>query len=229
MEWSGPAIFLTYKEFGVHHRVLEVFGPRGRVRGLVRLGKRPPAWLSYKGKLLQVRWCARLSEQLGTFYVEPLDIAPVPYGQPFSEQVGRMLILTLLRQCPENHPYPHLLSQTCATLVQCLEPSVYARWELNFLSHVGFGLDLSRCALTGHSGPLAYVSPNTGRAVTAQAGQPWAHKLLPIPPFLLAQAPVTAACIRAALHLTGHFLKMHGIISPQHTFWRMRPHLVSIL
>ena len=31
---------------------------------------------------------------------------------------------------------------------------------------------------------LVYVSPKSGRAVSAQAGAPWRDKLLPLPPFL---------------------------------------------
>ena len=40
------------------------------------------------------------------------------------------------------------------------------QWELMVLSDLGYGLDLSACAVTGRTEGLTYVSPKTGRAVT---------------------------------------------------------------
>ena len=42
----------------------------------------------------------------------------------------------------------------------------YLRWELRLLEELGFGLDLSACAVTGATEGLAFVSPKTGRAVS---------------------------------------------------------------
>ena len=47
------------------------------------------------------------------------------------------------------------------------------RFELQMLAELGFGLDLSSCAATGTDADLCYVSPKSGRAVSAQAGAPW--------------------------------------------------------
>ena len=52
------------------------------------------------------------------------------------------------------------------------------------LSDLGYGLDLSACAVTGRTDNLAYVSPKTGRAVTAEGAGAWAARLLPLPGFL---------------------------------------------
>ena len=46
-------------------------------------------------------------------------------------------------------------------------------------------LDLSRCAVTGTMDDLIWVSPRTGRAVSREAGAPYADKLLRLPPFML--------------------------------------------
>jgi DNA repair protein RecO (recombination protein O) len=40
---------------------------------------------------------------------------------------------------------------------------------------------LTTCAATGESCNLAYVSPKSGRAVSKQAGEPYAHSLFPLP------------------------------------------------
>src|SRR5690606_6540922 len=73
---------------------------------------------------------------------------------------------------------------------------------------LGFGLDLSKCAATGAVDELVWVSPRTGRAVSRAAGQPYADRLLPLPPFLLsAQQGLAPGDVGAGLNLTGHFLE----------------------
>ena len=72
---------------------------------------------------------------------------------------------------PEREPHPrvfegllHLiahLSQGEAVLADLI------RWETVLLADLGYGLDLTSCAVTGETAGLAFVSPKTGRAVTA--------------------------------------------------------------
>jgi DNA repair protein RecO (recombination protein O) len=78
------------------------------------------------------------------------------------------------------------------------------------LEELGFGLDLSQCAATGANDQLIYVSPRTGRAVSASAGEPYRDKLLRLPAFLLrngAGARVETEDIRDGFALTGYFLE----------------------
>jgi DNA repair protein RecO (recombination protein O) len=81
------------------------------------------------------------------------------------------------------------------------------RFEMGLLQELGFGLDLSRCAVTGSMDDLVWVSPRTGRAVSAAAGEPYPGRLLALPPFLLsAQVGLAPGDIGAGLALTGRFL-----------------------
>ena len=91
------------------------------------------------------------------------------------------------------------------------------RFELALLDELGFGLDLSACAATGKRQNLVYVSPKTGRAVSGEAGQPWADKMLMLPSFLLERdlARIDSASledIQAGFDLTRHFFwrNIHG-------------------
>jgi len=86
--------------------------------------------------------------------------------------------------------------------------ALYVRWEAGLLDELGFGLDLSRCAVTGAVENLVYVSPRTGRAVGADAGAAYKERLFALPPFLLGSqnATPTAADVAAGLKLTGQFL-----------------------
>ncbi len=88
-------------------------------------------------------------------------------------------------------------------------PAVYARWELALLAELGFALDLTKCAQTGTTENLVYVSPRSGRAVSAEAGAPYHDKLLRLPPFLRGTGDTTLrpGDLAAALALTGTFLE----------------------
>ena len=59
------------------------------------------------------------------------------------------------------------------------------RWETVVLADLGYGLDLTSCAVTGETAGLAFVSPKTGRAVTAAGAGVWAERLLRLPSFLV--------------------------------------------
>jgi DNA repair protein RecO (recombination protein O) len=86
-------------------------------------------------------------------------------------------------------------------------PDGAIRWEAGLLTDLGYGLDLSCCAVTGAIADLAFVSPRTGRAVAADAAGPWRARLLPLPRFLREPAaPSDPADWRDGLRLTGHFL-----------------------
>jgi DNA repair protein RecO (recombination protein O) len=84
----------------------------------------------------------------------------------------------------------------------------YVQWELDLLAEIGFGLDLERCAVSGDKAGLAFVSPNSGRAVTARAAEPWRERLLPLPAFLTGGVADLPA-IAQGLALTGSFLERH--------------------
>ena len=59
---------------------------------------------------------------------------------------------------------------------------------------------------------LVYVSPRTGRAVSAAGAGVWADRLLPLPPVLLGQGEAPDAEISEGLRTTGHFL--HTWLAP---------------
>jgi DNA repair protein RecO (recombination protein O) len=113
---------------------------------------------------------------------------------------------------PEREPHPgvfHGLEAFMAALAATEAwPAVYVRFEAGLLQDLGFGLDLSRCAATGASDDLVYVSPRTGLAVSRAAGEPYKDRLLPLPPFLLGtQAGLGEGDVAAGLNLTAHFLE----------------------
>jgi DNA repair protein RecO (recombination protein O) len=117
----------------------------------------------------------------------------------------------LLRLLPERDPHPNLW-HFAEILVDRLDsaalaPVLMLRFELALLAELGFGLDLSECALSGATEDLVYVSPKSGRAVARIAGEPWRDRLLPLPSFLLAEEhEPDAEQLSDAFRLLEHFL-----------------------
>ncbi|MGO8832426.1 MAG: DNA repair protein RecO C-terminal domain-containing protein, partial [Roseiarcus sp.] len=73
-----------------------------------------------------------------------------------------------------------------------------------------YRLDLETCAASGSRDDLIYVSPKSGRAVSAAAGAPWRDRLLALPAFLRVDsvgAAPTADDLADAFRLTGFFLE----------------------
>jgi hypothetical protein len=97
---------------------------------------------------------------------------------------------------PEREPHRFLYERLLALLrsLQSDEPGMrwpqdYVRWELDLLTELGFGLDLSRCAVTGVTTDLAFVSPRSGRAVSRRAAGRYRDRLLHLPEFLGGAGP----------------------------------------
>jgi len=81
------------------------------------------------------------------------------------------------------------------------------RWEAALLADLGYGMDLSACAVTGEVAGLSWVSPRTGRAVSDDAAGEWRTRLLRLPGFLAGANSAGPEDWRDGLKLTGHFLE----------------------
>ena len=118
----------------------------------------------------------------------------------------------MLRLLPERDPHEALFEALTLIAEQLddadLAPALVARFEAQMLAECGFALDLESCAATGARDELIYVSPKSGRAVSAAAGAPWRDRLLPLPAFLRGAAGPrpSAAEVDDAFRLTGFFL-----------------------
>ncbi len=216
MHWIDDAIILSVRPHGETSAVVEVLArEHGRYMGLVKGGRsRRSRPALQPGNLVCAKWAARLSEHLGNFGIE---LQRAYASAALEDRAALAAIMTLayfLRHLPERDPHPSLYEAVLRVLAQFGEtghwPVAYVRCELLLLQELGFGLDLSECAATGATENLIYVSPKSGRAVSANAGEPYKDKLLPLPAFLLSDdAPVSGAGIRDGLTLTGYFLERY--------------------
>ena len=211
MEWRDEGVLIATRLHGETSAIIQVFtAAHGRHAGVVRGGaSRRLAAVLQPGTQLQVTWSARLDSHLGNFTVEPLASRAAILQDRLALAALNSLAALLQLALAERDPHAALWLKTVALLDLLLTANwqpAYLRWELDLLEELGFGLDLTSCALTGAREDLAYVSPRTGRAVSRQAAGDWAAKLLPLPPSLLGQGPVLGHELAQGLTLTGHFL-----------------------
>lgn len=217
MEWQDEGIILGARRHGETSAILEVMTRgHGRHLGLVRGGRsRKQQPVLQPGNRVSLIWRARLNEHLGTFQAEPLDFNAARLLESATAVYGLLTLAAHLRLLPERDPHAGLYETLGIVIEHLADPPAAAelmvRFELRVLDELGFGLDLTRCAATGRSDELAYVSPKTGRAVSRDAGRPWQDKMLALPAFLQRGAREAAdrQGIDAAFGLTGFFLTRH--------------------
>ena len=214
MEWVDDAIVLGARPFGEGKLVAEVFARvHGRFGGVVHAGRKSQPILQ-AGNVVHAGWKARLSEQLGFFH--PLELVEPHATRLLDDAValaGLSSAVSLVRgAAAERQAYPQLYD-AMMVLIEAMPhreiwPALYARFELGLLGALGYGLDLTRCAVTGATEGLAWVSPRTGRAATQEAGAPHADVLLRLPPFLVdAEAELQEGDVADAFALSGYFLE----------------------
>ncbi len=214
MHWSDEGVILSVRPHGEAGAVLELFTRQhGRHLGLVHGGRsRKLRPVLQTGNHIEVEWKARLADHLGHYTVELRKGFAAQVMEDAAALAAMTSIAALARLLPERDPHPNLFEVTLFVLGYLDDrdvwPALLVRWELVLLDELGFGLDLSSCAATGRTDDLIYVSPKSGRAVSAGAGEPYKDRLLPLPLFLRGASGgmVTAGDVTDGLALTGHFL-----------------------
>jgi DNA repair protein RecO (recombination protein O) len=222
MHWTDEGIILSVKPHGETAAVAEIFTrTHGRYLALVHGGRsRKMRPILQTGNHVDCTWKARLSEQLGHASLELRRGYAAAAMEDAAALAGLTSMAALARLLPERDPHPSLYEVTLFVLGflddASVWPALLVRWELALLEELGFGLDLSECAATGSNDQLIYVSPKTGRAVSASAGEPYKDKLLALPQFLTKarDRSATARDVVAGFNLTGYFLD-HRVLAPR--------------
>ena len=213
MDWRDEGVLLAVRRHGETSSIIEVFTlGHGRHAGIVHGGaSRRLAPLLQPGAQLDVTWRARLDEHLGSYAVEPLRSRAALMSDRLALAGLNSICALLTFLLPEREAHGALYGATIGLLDRIGAGEGWAvdylRWELGLLEEMGYGLDLSSCALTGSRDDLAYVSPKSGRAVAREAAGEWEDRLLPLPACLLGQGPAAAGDIADGLRLTGYFLE----------------------
>lgn len=225
MEFEDEAFVLSARAHGDTGAVVELLTEsHGRRAAYVNGGaSRKMRPFLQAGSKVVAQFRSRTEGQLGSARLEPMgEGAAALFDDPLA-LIGLNAAASVVQGAlpeRESHQGTFLAFEAMMTTLAFPEvwPAIYVRFEAGLLEDLGFGLDLSRCAATGSMDDLVYVSPRTGRAVSHDAGQPYADKLLKLPPFMLgAQSGIGEGDVRAGLDLTGHFLEQfvfHALNKP---------------
>ncbi len=207
MEWRDEGLIIGVRRHGENSAIVELMTrAHGRHMGIVKGGRsRRMQPVLQQGNSIGVVWRARLEEHLGVFAVEPLRQRASILMESALALAGVNLMGALLRFLPERDPHEILFEMVEALADhlsdETIAPALMARLELTILSELGFGLDLDCCAATGAREDLVFVSPRTGRAVSRDAGQPYAIASCRFPPFCVTMRSLDA---RAAMTSPAH-------------------------
>ena len=214
MEWTGSGRIISVRAHGETSVIIEVLtADHGRHAGLVKGGRsRSLRPVLQAGNRIRANWRARLHDHLGQFQVEAEDLSVGHLMEDALALSGLNSACAMAAHClPEREAHP-AVSDAFEVLIQALDnrdiwPALYVRWEAGLLSDLGYGLDLNNCAATGVIEDLIYVSPKSGRAVSAEAGAPYHERMLALPGFLRGENDMSSGDVAAGLKLTAHFIE----------------------
>ena len=236
MEWRDTGFVLAARRHGESSLIVEVLtSVHGRHAGLVRGGQSPKLRAVLQpGNKIVATWRGRLTEHLGMLSCELVRA----HAARFLDDPDRLAALAaataiIAAALPEREPQPDVFV-SFEDLIEALDSGTdglarYIRWERDLLAALGFGLDLGRCAVTGATTDLAYVSPRTGRAVSRAAGLLYHDKLLILPSFLWRDERADRHQLALGMALTEHFLVRHVFASQERTMSAARVRLAERL
>jgi DNA repair protein RecO (recombination protein O) len=215
MRFETPAIVCALRSHGEHGAVVRLMTAEhglqaAYVRGARGRRMRP---VLIAGNVVQAQLSARTDTQLPHGAVELIHSRGPLLSEPLPALAIEWATVLTATALPEGQPYPRLY-EALEGLLDAVEAAPSAsgwgaalvRYELLLLAELGFGLDLDRCAVTGSNDDLVAVSPKSGRAVSAAEAEPYAEKLLRLPPFVRQGGRASWEEIAQGLDLTGHFL-----------------------
>jgi len=236
VNFTDHGIILDARAHGETHAVAHILTEtKGRWAGLVYggQGKRMRPVLQ-PGNEVNVEWKGRGEDSLGHF---TLEMARARAGDAMQNRLslaGLSAACAMALAClPEREAHAPSYRAMAVLLDNLgdldLWPALMARWELGLLAELGFGLTLERCAATGARDNLIYVSPRSACAVSAEAGEPYKDKLLPLPAFLRGGGEATLQDALDGLRATGHFIETRILHLSDKTLPEARIRLIELL
>lgn len=238
MRLSTEAIICAVRAHGEHGAIVRALTPgEGMQPGFVRGGRsrrlRP---ILLPGNLIHAEYRSRTDEQLAQLAVELLHSRAPLLTESLPAAAIEWTTALAAAALPEGQAYPSVF-QALDGVLSAVEAAPSAkgwavalvRYELLVLSELGFGLDLSECAATGERQDLRYVSPRSGRAVSAHGAGEYRERLFPLPAFVLEGGQAGWSAILDGLRLSGHFLARDLLIERQADVLGARGRLVDRL
>ena len=193
MRWESEGIVLGFNLHNEKSYILEVLTKdHGRHKGLIRgIHSKNLRSVIEPGNEVKALWSGRLESHLGNFTIEPVRswsslILNRKDKLTALSSLCSLISLTMAEKQPNDLIYynsKEMIKKMSSDDDDWIKE--YINWELGLLSEIGYGIDLSKCAVTSKKDELVYVSPSSGRAVTLEGAGAYKDRLLKLPNFIL--------------------------------------------
>lgn len=220
MKFTDIGFIIDIKKYSEKSLIVKIFSKNhGIYRGFIASGNSKKSQAIFQvGNLVSFEWRSRVEDSLGQFYYVDLEksyLAKIIFDHLKLNCVSSLI--SIIDSCfleRENQQdlffsFENFLRKICESNDKRDFLSDYIKLELEILQALGFGIDLSSCAVTESQNNLAFVSPKSGRAVSFEVGKEYEDKLLKLPQFLIAQNDdkLENNHIFEGLKLSGYFLE----------------------
>ena len=193
MRWESEGIVLGFNFHNEKSYILEVLTKEhGRHKGLIRgIHSKNLRSVIEPGNEVKALWSGRLETHLGNFKIEPIKswsslILNKKDKLTALSSLCSLISLTMAEKQPNDLIYynsKEMIKKVSSDDDDWIKE--YINWELGLLSEIGYGIDLSKCAVTSKKDELVYVSPSSGRAVTLEGAGSYKDRLLKLPNFIV--------------------------------------------
>lgn len=210
--WTDEGLIVSTKAYGEDSAIVSILTKtNGRYKGYIKTNRNNRAVLQ-TGNHVHCLWSSRIEDQLGNWKIESVtQYSAFLLSRPGPLQAlnsACCLIDAIIPERDQSYTIFYHLHDLIHQLQSSQWAEEYIKFELLLLQAIGYGLDLSHCAVTGCLENLTYVSPKTGRAVCTEVGQPYHDKLLCLPKFLAFHGDAAdKEELLQGLKLTEHFLR----------------------
>lgn len=234
MKWQDKAILLSLRRHGEGNFIVNFLTKEhGRYCGFLRVSKKKQ--FEYQvGSIFNVSWYARVPEHLGMWQAEMLYN---PFALIFNKKLPLYSLVAacslVCRMLPERNPEEEIFRLMDAFIYNIGNSSwfiKYINFEFGLLRNLGFEFNFSRCALTGESSNLKYLSPKSGKVVSESVGKAYEKKLLTVPKFLVNNyEKVSISEMLEGLSLTEFFFKRYVFASHEMRVPKEKTQFISAL
>lgn len=226
MNITDEGYIINVRKHGESSLILTVLTRNnGKLVGYVKGGMSKKNLGVYQlGNLVTIDAYARLEENMLSFKVE----LSKPMAVHFIADANKLSVLSafcsLCHDCmpeKENIERLYYLVDSFFNLIDEDNWLVhYSFFEFYLLDYLGVSLDLSECSATATTENLTYVSPKSGKAVCAEAGEPYKNKLFLYPHYIVDKnyrpsLPEVADLLRMTeFFLNKNFFQTHNLKFP---------------
>lgn len=226
MKYSDHGIVINIKKYGEKSSIVKIFSKdHGVCCGFVKfINSKRNANIFQIGNIISFEHNVRIEDSLGTF--TNLDLIENNCSKFIFDKLrtncAKSVISMIDNYFLERESFTFLYTKL-ADFLYNLGSIVYEnscviadfiKLELIMLENLGYGIDFSCCVVTNSRVNLAFVSPKSAHAVSFEAGKKYAHKLLPLPEFLINESKniFENSQLIDGLNLSGFFLNKYLFI-----------------